>query len=257
MKNIFLLLFAAILLLPSCISKSIKYIQDKNEVFEQIYEYENIPTDYKIQKQDILYIKITSTNKEINEYFNIGKTTTGTNNIQNSNFYLDGFTVSDTGYIQIPVLGALKVEGLTVKEANKLLQEKTNQHLNNAIAKLKLVSFYLDFLGEVNSQGRVTVMQDNINILDAIALAGGINDYGDKRNVLIVRKSINGTKTFRVDLTKRSLLTSDKFYLLPYDMIIVEPIANKTFRMNISDYTLILTTLTSTITMVLLILNLK
>lgn len=256
MKN-FLFLMLVLLFLPSCISKSIKYIQDKNEVFEQIYEYENTPSDYKIQKQDILYVKITSTNKEINEYFKIGNTTASMGNIQNSNFYLDGFTVNDSGYLQVPVLGDLKVEGLTVKEANTLLQKRTNKYLNNAIASLKLVSFYLDFLGEVNSQGRISVMQDHINILDAIAMAGGISDYGDKKNVLIVRKTANGTKTFRVDLTKRNLLTSDKFYLLPYDMIIVEPIANKTFRMNLSDYSLVLTTLTSTITMILLILNLK
>ena len=244
-----------LLLLPSCISKSIKYIQDKNEIFEQVYEYDNRPADYKIQKQDILYVKITSTNKDINEYFNLSSRT-NTNNIQNANFYLDGFTVSDSGYINVPVLGKLLVEGLTVKEANDLLQQKTDEHLNNAIATLKLVSFYIDFLGEVRKQGRVTVMQDNINILDAIAMAGGINDFGDKRNVLVVRKTKDGTKTFRVDLTERDLLTSDKFYLLPYDMVIVEPVANKTFRMNITDYTLILTTLTSTITMVLLILNL-
>jgi len=255
MRNI-LLTILVILLFPSCISKTIKYIQDKDEIFEQVYEYENIPADYKIKKQDILYVKITSTNKDINEYFNLSART-NTTNIQNSNFYLDGFTVSDSGYIKVPVLGELQVEGLTVKEANDLLQQKTDEHLNNAIANLKLVSFYIDFLGEVHKQGRVTVMQDNINILDALAMAGGINDYGDKRNVLVVRKTKDGTKTFRVDLTQRDLLTSDKFYLLPYDMVIVEPVANKTFRMNITDYTLILTTLTSTITMVLLILNLS
>lgn len=256
MKNI-LFIILVVLLFPSCITKSIKYIQDKNEVFEQIYEYENVPSDYVIQKQDILYIKISSTNKDINEYFNIEKTMTANTNPQNLSFYLDGFTVNDTGYIKLPVLGSIKVEGLTVKEANQRLQEKTDQHLNNAIANLKLVSFYIDFLGEVNKQGRITVLQDNINILDAIAMAGGISDFGDKTNILIVRKTKNGTKTFRVDLTKRSLLNSDKFYLLPYDILIVEPVANKTFRMNITDYTLILSTLSSTITMILLILNLK
>ena len=95
-------------------------------------------------------------------------------------------------------------------------------------------------------------MKDN----DAFALAGGIGDYGDKRNVLVVRKTHNGTKTFYVDLTDRQLLLSDKFYLLPNDMVIVEPLRNKTFRMSIVDYTIILTTVTSTITMILLILSL-
>ena len=250
-----ILFIIIVLFLPSCISKKIKYIQDKNEFFTQTNEYSNKPIDYKIQKNDILYIKIKSTNKEINEYF---QTTRNNNTIneKNSNFYLDGFTVSDSGYIQIPVIGKLKVEGHTIKEAKELLQKQTNKHLNNAITDLKLVSFYLDFLGEVNTQGRINVMQDHINILDAIALAGGINDFGDKENVLIVRKTENGTKTFRIDVTQRNLLKSENFYLLPYDMIIVEPLPNKTFRMNLTDYSLILTTLSSTITMILLILNL-
>jgi polysaccharide export outer membrane protein len=243
------------ILFSSCLSNRIKYIQDKDEAFERISEYENKPKEYKLQPEDILYIKITSTNKEINEYFN-QDSRNNTSNLQNSNFYLDGFTVNDSGYVQVPVLGEIMVEGLNMKEVSNLVQQKTDEHLNNATVNVKLVSFYLTFLGEVGSQGRMTVLQDDINILDAIALAGGINDYGDKRNILVVRKTLNGTKTFHVDLTERNLLSSEKYYLLPNDMIIVEPLRNKTFRMSIMDYTMVLTTVTSTITMVLLIMNL-
>ena len=254
MKNLVLVLIILVLL-PACLSNKIKYIQDKDETFEHIDEYANKPKDYKLQEKDILYVKITSTNKEINEYFNLNNNNT-TNSTQNSNFYLDGFTVNDSGYVQIPVLGSVKVLGLNMKEVSELLQERTDEHLNNAIVNVKLVSFFLTFLGEVNTQGRITVFQDDINILDAVALAGGIGDYGDKRNVLVVRKTQNGTKTFHVDLTKRNLLISDKYYLLPNDLVIVEPLRNKTFRMSIMDYTMILTTVTSTITMILLIMNL-
>jgi len=254
MKNIVPVIFIMILF-SSCLSNRIKYIQDKDEAFERISEYENKPKEYKLQPEDILYIKITSTNKEINEYFN-QDSRNNTSNLQNSNFYLDGFTVNDSGYVQVPVLGEIMVEGLNMKEVSNLVQQKTDEHLNNATVNVKLVSFYLTFLGEVGSQGRMTVLQDDINILDAIALAGGINDYGDKRNILVVRKTLNGTKTFHVDLTERNLLSSEKYYLLPNDMIIVEPLRNKTFRMSIMDYTMVLTTVTSTITMVLLIMNL-
>ncbi|MCF6335582.1 MAG: hypothetical protein L3J12_07565, partial [Spirochaetales bacterium] len=69
MKNVVLLLIIAILL-PACLANKIKYIQDKDEAFEQMSEYANKPDDYTLQKKDILYVKITSTNKEINEYFN-------------------------------------------------------------------------------------------------------------------------------------------------------------------------------------------
>lgn len=257
MKQILLLFLLSTLLFSSCMHNKIRYILDKNEVFEKTNEYANKAPEYLIQKQDILYIKISSTNKEINEYFEIDtRQIYGNSGGQGSSFYLRGFTVNDTGYVNIPVLGALYVESKTIEEVQELVQKKTDEHLNNAIAKVKLVSFYLTFLGEVKGEGKITVMQDEINILDAIALAGGISDYGNKQNVLVVRQTNEGTKTFRVDLTKRQLLESEKFYLLPNDIIIVEPLKNKSFQLGVRDYSLILSTVTSTITMVLLVINL-
>ncbi len=257
MKQATILLFLAAILFSGCIHNKIRYILDKNEVFEEINEYANKAPDYKIHSQDILYIKISSTNKEINEYFEVN---TGRQNIQQggqqNSFYLRGFTVNDSGYVIVPVLGKMHVEGFTIKEAQELVQEKTDALLNNAIATVKLVSFYITFLGEVNNQGKITVMQDEINILDAISMAGGIGDYGNKQNVLVVRQTKDGTKTFRVDLTKRDLLTSEQFYMLPNDMVIVEPMKNKSFQLGVRDYSLLLTTVTSTITMVLLVINL-
>lgn len=252
---IIFLLFS--LFLSSCMHQKIRYIQDKNEVFEKIGEYSNHVPDYRIQTKDILYIKITSTNKEINEYFEIGTRQLGNSSgTQGNSFYLMGFTVNDSGYVSVPVLGNIYVEGATVKEVQDLIQKKTDEHLNNAIATVKLVSFYLTFLGEINSQGKITVMQDQVNILDGIALAGGVSDYGNKKNVLIVRQTLDGTKTFRVDLTERKLLSSDKFYLLPNDIVIIEPLKRKSFQLGVRDYTLVLTTVTSTVTMVLLLANL-
>jgi len=235
----------------------IRYIQDKNEVFEKISEYVNKAPDYQLQKKDILYLKIASTNKEINKYFTLetGQQNSSQNS-QGNKFYLSGFTVNDTGYVSVPVLGDLYVETSTIKEVQELVQKRTDELLNNAIATVKLVSFYITFLGEINSQGKIVVMQDEINILDALALAGGVADYGNKKNVLVVRQTINGTKTFRIDLTERELLSSDKFYMLPNDIVIVEPLKNKSFQLGVRDYSLVLTTVTSTITMVLLVINL-
>lgn len=257
MKLPFSIIFLLSLLSSGCIHNKIRYIQDKNEIFEKISEYANEPPEYKLQKQDILYIKIASTNKEINEYFKIeSNQQSNSQSGQGNRFYLSGFTINDTGYVIMPVLGSLYVEGSNIKEVQELVQKRTDELLNNAIAAVKLVSFNITFLGEINNQGKIAVMQDEINILDAIALAGGISDYGNKKNVLIVRQTTDGTKTFRVDLTERELLTSGKFYMLPNDIIIVEPLKSKSFQLGIRDYSLVLTTLTSTITMVLLVVNL-
>ncbi len=238
--------------------KKIRYIQDKDEVFGQIDNYANKAPDYQLQKQDILYIKISSTNSEISELFNIDSGVGRMGNMDNNgNFYLQGVTIRESGFIVLPVLDSIRVEGLTIDHAEQKVQKKVNEVLNNAIVKVKLVSFYVEFLGEVNRQGRLSVMQDDINILDALSQMGGITDYGNRANVMIIRKTKSGTKTFRVDLTKRDLLTSEKFYLLPYDMVVVEPLRRKSFQLTVRDYSLALTTITSTITMILLILRLK
>ncbi len=255
-QTIIILLF--LLLQNSCIYNKLRYIQDKNEVFGQINKYDNKAPDYKLKENDILYIKIKSTNKEISELFaltgnNLASSTTRNNN---NNFYLQGFTIDKEGCIVLPVIGKLHIEGLNIDQAQEKVQKKLNEYLNNAIVKLKLVSFYVDFLGEIKNEGRLSVMQDNINILEAIAQMGGITNYGNMENVMIVRKTKTGTKTFRIDLTQRNLLNSDKFYLLPYDIVVVEPLKRKSFQLSVRDYSLVLTTITSTITMILLVLNL-
>lgn len=256
MKRILLYILLASSL-SSCIHNKLRYIQDKNEVFDKISEYSNKAPDYRIQVNDILYIRINSTNKKLNQYFSLGAGNVSSGSTRGgSGFYLNGFTVNDTGYIEVPILGEILVEGYTIKEVQEIVQNKTDEHLNNAISNVKLVSFFITFLGEINGQGKHTIMQDNIHLLDAVALAGGISDYGDRTNVLIVRQTKTGTKTFRVDLTKRSLLTSDKFYLLPNDIVIVEPLMRKSFQLSVRDYTLILSTITSSTAMIFFILNL-
>ncbi len=258
MKKISIFIVIILLLNSSCIYKKIRYIQDKNEVFGQINEYDNRAPEYKLQISDILYIKIQSTNKEISELFDAEQANARMASFDNKgNFYLQGFSIDSSGCIVLPVLGTIKLEGLTIDQAQTKVQNKVNQLLNNTIVKVKLVSFYIDFLGEVNQQGRLLVKQDNINILDALAQIGGITDYGNRSNILIIRRTKKGTKTFHVDLTRRDLLTSDKFYMLPYDIVVVEPLRRKSFQLAVRDYSLVITTITSTITMIWLILNFK
>jgi len=254
----FIVIFLIVsLLASSCMHNKIRYILDKNEIPDTVYEYANVAPTYLIHKNDILSIKISSTNKEINAFFEIEKSQGNSSGSgQNNSYYLNGFTVNDTGYVVVPVLGSIFVEGKDMKEIQAIVQKRTDEHLNNAITTVRLVSYYLTFLGEINSQGKITVMQDNVNILDGVALAGGISDYGNKKNVLVVRQTPSGTKSFRIDLNDRNILSSNKFYLVPNDIIIVEPLKMKSFQLGVTGYTLLLTTITSTITMVLLVISL-
>jgi polysaccharide export outer membrane protein len=258
MSKIILVVLSTMLLFSSCIHNKIRYIIDDKEPLDKVTEYPNYPEDYLIKKKDILYIRVISSNPEVNKLFSL---TTGNNsgmsNMQGgSQFYLSGYTVNDSGNIILPVVGDVFVEGKNMNEIRELITGKVNERINNADVLVSLVSFYLTFVGEFNQQGKMSVMQDNVNVLEAIALAGGINDYGNKKRVLVLRKNNKGVESYRVDLTKRSLLVSDKFFLRPNDIIIAEPMKNKSFQLGVRDYSLVLSTATSTIAMVLLIINL-
>lgn len=252
--QIFFLIF--VLFGSSCMHNRIRYIQDDKELVGVKTEYPNLPENYIIQKNDILYIKILSNNADLNQLFNSTSSMVNNMAIIGNYFYLNGLTVNDSGNIFLPVVGDLYVEGKTVNEIRLLVAEKISERINHSEVVVYLVSFNLTFIGEFNTQGKLTIMQENINILDAIALAGGITDYGNKKNILIVRQTNEGTRTFRLDITQRSLLSSKDFYLMPNDIIIAEPLKNKSFQLGIRDYSLVLTTVTSTITMVLLVINL-
>jgi polysaccharide export outer membrane protein len=92
-------------------------------------------------------------------------------------------------------------------------------------------------------------------VLEAIGRAGGINDYGNRNRVLIVRPMEKGTKTFRINLQDKSIITSDAYFLQPNDLVIIEPLKQKIFNLNLPTISFILSTFTSTITMTLLLIN--
>ncbi|MFN8254220.1 MAG: polysaccharide biosynthesis/export family protein [Bacteroidales bacterium] len=254
--KIFLTSIAIIFFAGSCMHKKIVYLQDKTETTNQNVEYQNVPPEYTVKKGDLLYIDIFSTNKEITEIFSTSNTVNTNSQGSGMNYYyLYGYMVNDSGFIEVPIIGKIQVEGKLIKQIEEIVQQKTNEHLNNALVKVRLVSYYVTFLGEVTSQGKITVLQNNLNILDGLAMAGGITDYGNKKKVLLIRQTKNGAITYRLDLTDRNLLKQEKYYLLPNDMVIVEPLKNKAFQLGVRDYTLILTTITSTLTLIILVTN--
>lgn len=251
------LFICLLLIFSSCLHNKIRYIIEKDEEPGLVTEYPNKPPDYFIKQKDILYIKISSANEEINKILNIeSNQMSSMNAIEGNPFYLNGINVNDSGNISLPVIGSFHVEGKKIDQVQAMIQQKVDERMNNTEVKVSLVSFNLTFLGEFNKQGKYTIMQDNLNILDAIGIAGGMNDYGNKKNVLVLRKVEEGTKAFKLDLTDRSLLTNKQFFLMPDDIIIAEPLKNKSFQLGVKDYTLLLTTITSTITMVLLVITL-
>ncbi len=205
---------------------------------------------YKIQSGDILYVKINSIDNNINSIFNAG---TGVNNTWQSDLsvYINGYTVSDSGYVFIPIVGKVFVKGETIESAKKNVSTEINKYLKKTDVIVKLISFKYTVLGEVNKQGSYLNYNDRLTILEALGNAGDITDYGNKKRVLVIRPTIDGEKVFRIDLTDKNLLNSEAYYLLPNDVIYVEPVKFKSFRLNSPNISLVL----SSVTTLILLLN--
>lgn len=251
------LILCCSLLFSSCYqNKRLVYLQDEEEGITE-KEYILQKTDYQVQVDDILYIKIASANNEASNFFDLYNENQYSNSQRNSaNFYVTGYRVSDKGTIELPIIGDVEVIDLTTEQIKEKLQEKIAQYLKDAIVIVRFVSFRITIMGEVNKEGVFEIYQNRINVFDALALAGGINTYGNRKNVMIIRPTETGNKVFTIDLTKRDMLESKFFYLMPNDMVYVKPIRSKAWRLSINDYSMLLTTLSTTLTTVLLIINL-
>jgi polysaccharide biosynthesis/export protein len=92
-------------------------------------------------------------------------------------------------------------------------------------------------------------------VLEAIGRAGGVGDYGRKDEVIVLRPDEGGTLAYRISLQDKSLLSSPAYFLLPNDVVIIEPQKNKIFNLNLPVISFIITSVTSAVTILILLLN--
>jgi polysaccharide export outer membrane protein len=258
MKNLPLPLILTILLLSGCTSQQkLAYLSNLPETGGDQFFLMEIP-DYKIQNRDILYItlKAMTPDGSINDFLLGRQATGGAYYMQNeSGAYLYGYDVNSEGNITLPVIGDVNVTGKTLEEIRKILQEEFGKSFNNATVECKLLSFKFTVLGEVRAPGSYINYNNYLTVLEAIGRAGGISEYGKRDKVLVVRPTEKGTKTYRLNLQDKGILSSEAYFLLPNDVVIIEPQSNKIFSMNLPTISFILTAITSTITTTLLLIN--
>ena len=121
---------------------------------------------------------------------------------------------------------------------------------------MRLTSFNVTFLGEVNKQGRIAYYRERVNILEAIGSAGGISEYGNKKKVTIIRPQDSIVQIFTIDVTNKFLIEQSEFYLYPNDIIYIPQTKSKYFLSFVRDYSTFISLFTSTITTTLLIIQL-
>jgi polysaccharide export outer membrane protein len=226
-KYSFLVLFVA--LLTSCTApKNVAYLWNSNEVdlSQSQYLY-----DARIMPKDILTITVNTVNPEAAAPFNlvVRSTLTSTSSTISSSASgsLQTYLVDNEGGIEFPVLGRLTVGGLTKAECEKLIHDKIMPYLNaaeNPVVTVRMSSYSISVLGEVNRPGSYQVSREKINILEALAQAGDLTIYGVRERVKLIREDANGHKEIHtINLNDANLLTSPYYYLQQNDIVYVEP----------------------------------
>ncbi len=196
--------------------RNLVYFSNLTEVSNT--QMENIP-ELKLQKNDQLSMTLTSLNAEYNALFS------GTNNTTVGGKAI--FRINNNGMISLPLIGDLKVEGLTVEQAQNLIASELKKQIKNPVVDLQLANFKFTVIGEVNHPASLNIPGDKVNLLEALGMAGDMTVYGKRENVLVIRET-NGTRQMtRLNLNDKNVFSSPFFHLKQNDIVYVEPDKSK------------------------------
>lgn len=204
--------------------------------------------EYRITSKDELYIQISSMlNKEINALFTNNISSQGSYNsmVSEVGVYVNTYSVSDSGYIEVPLIGKVKVVGKTIDQVSSDIRKITAEYVNDAIVVVKLMSFRVTIIGEVKRPTVITNYHDKMTILEAIAQAGDMTDYANRKVVTLIRNIDGENVSYKIDLTSKDILSNPGYYLTPGDVIVVDPRKGKITQMNIPTYSIFLTTIST------------
>jgi polysaccharide export outer membrane protein len=243
-------LLFVILFLTSCASKkNILYLQNIDSIgnSNELVNYET-----RLQNDDLLSIIVSADQPEATLPFNMPQIQ-GNYQINENQDGIKTYLIDAEGNIDFPVVGKIKLGGLTRNEAINKLTNAIKDYITNPQINLRILNYKISVLGEVVRPGNFKISGERITLLEAISMAGDLTIYGNRGNILVIRE-LNGTKTFtRIDITKADFMNSPFYYLTQNDVIVIEP--NKT-KVNSSvigpDVATALTALTLLTTVLLL-----
>lgn len=244
-RSLFFLALGLMQVLGSCVGrKSINYLNDPSLSPGASKLFENQKFEYRIQVNDVLSIRVLGLDDATQRYFNV-ESQGGSSMVSDAALYVNGFSVDKNGQVLLPQAGKVKLQGLTIGEAQELVQRKINEYFTTATVILKMVNWRVSVLGNVSRPGTFMVYNNQITILDALAMAGGPDELADKGHVTLMRQSDRGVQALYVDLSNTEVLRSEYYYLLPNDVVYVPAMRARSGRLNLEVLAIILSTLST------------
>ena len=215
-------------------------------------------TNYLIQPNDILQVNVRSADPDVARLFNLQDPSQGMRGGAGGGgmiFYMMGYPVDDSGHIELPIIGSLEVGGLNIHEAKNKIYSEVEQYFKNVHVTVLLNGLRFSVLGEVAQQGKHTLFQRQVTILEAIAHSGGLRVVADRKRIQLVRQYEDGPRIHEVDLTSDDLLHSPYYLLHHNDVVYVRPLRVREYGIGIEGFPTFLSVLTA-ITSTLLLINL-
>lgn len=217
----------AILLLvfvTSCITKKeLAYMQNTNLKEYTPTNFNTTYNLYRLQPNDVISIKILSSQAELSEAYNQISAGSGFGLVQGGSLYLSGYSIDVDGNVALPNVGKIKVGGLTSAEATELIQSRVSRYITDATAVVKLLSFKISVIGEVRNPGHFYVYNEQANLFEGLAMAGDLNTAANRQNIKLVRQKQGSSEIILLDLTDPDIIKSPYYYLQPNDVVYVEP----------------------------------
>jgi len=243
------LIFLTMIFTVSCVpTKQLSYFNDLNELQEPGV---NPRTQKLIMPFDRIYIKVISIDAQTNQIF--GTTEEARSGMDNG---ILGYLVDEAGNINFPFVGNINVVSLTTAKAAEKIQKALDDYVSKTSVTVKYIDNQVTIIGEVKNQGVFSFLQDKLNIYEALGLGGGLTQYGDRKKIILIRNEGAKIMHYRLDMSDSKISGKDTYYILPNDVIVVEPLkAISTSYQNIT-YTTILSSITTLIA-VLLFTNVK
>lgn len=204
--------------------------------------------NYRLQPGDNLYIRALNV---------LDEKSTSMFNGDNSNrtvssdaaIYLQSYNINEEGCIEMPLVGIVEVKNLTVEEAKNKLQTAINQYVSGTTLIVKLSNFNITMTGEVHKPGMYKVYQAQINIFEALSMAGNVTTFAKNDEVKIIRQTSSGSEIAIVNIGDADILSSPYYYLKPNDIIYVEPLKIKQWGFSTFPYSTVISVITLGITL--------
>jgi polysaccharide export outer membrane protein len=209
--------------------------------------------DYKLRPGDNLFLRVLNTIDERSASAISGEYGARNYLSSDASIYLQSYTLDEEGCIEMPLTGKIEVKNLTIDQAKAKLQTELDKFVNQTTIIVKLSNFNLTVLGEVTRPGMYKVYQSQINLFEAISMAGNMTNFAKNSEVRIIRQTDNGSEVITVDMGQADILSSPYYYLKPNDIIYVEPLKIKQWGFTAFPYSTVISVISLGVTLVTLV----